>query len=84
MLLIEGGGDLAGRALQAGAVDEVVFYVAPKLLCGRGSRPVTGGRDPAKLNEALELESMRTKRVGNDLEISGWIKGSWASVYRNR
>ena len=84
LLLIEGGGELAGRALQAGIVDEVVFFVAPKLLCGRGSRPVTGGCDPEKLTEALELEAMRTKRVGNDLEISGWIKGSWASVYRNR
>ena len=83
-LLIEGGGELAGRALQAGAVDEVIFYVAPKLLCGRGSRPVAGGRDPERLTEALNLEAMRTKRIGSDLRISGWIEGGWASVYRNR
>lgn len=83
-LLIEGGGELAGRALQAGAVDEVIFYVAPKLLCGRASRPVTGGSAPERLADALELDGMRTKRTGNDLKISGWVKGSWASVYRNR
>lgn len=83
-LMIEGGGVLAGRALQAGIVDEVVFYVAPKLLCGKGSRPVTGGNDPDLLAEAIRVDRLRTHRVGEDLRINGYIKGSWADVYRNR
>ncbi len=84
MLLIEGGGELAGRALQAHVVDEAVFYVAPKLLTGRGSRPVTGGKDPEKLTDALDLDEFRTKYFGGDLRISGYIKGGWADVYRHR
>ena len=83
-LMIEGGGVLAGRALQAGIVDEVVFYVAPKLLCGKGSRPVTGGNHPDLLAEAIRVDRLRTHRVGEDLRINGYIKGSWADVYRNR
>ena len=83
-LMIEGGGVLAGRALQAGIVDEVVFYVAPKLLCGGKSRPVTGGDDPGLLAEALQVDRLRTHRTGQDLRINGYIKGSWADVYRNR
>lgn len=83
-LMIEGGGVLAGRALQAGIVDEAVFYTAPKLLCGRGSRPVTGGEDPELLAEAILVDRLRTRRLGQDLRINGYIKGSWADVYRNR
>ena len=83
-LMIEGGGVLAGRALQAGIVDEVVFYVAPKLLCGKGSRPVTGGADPDLLADAIQVDRLRTHRTGEDLRINGYIKGSWADVYRNR
>ncbi len=84
MLLIEGGGELAGRALQSGVVDEVVFYIAPKLLCGRGSRPVTGGENPEYLREALELDALRTVKIGGDLRVSGYVRGGWADVYRNR
>lgn len=84
MLLIEGGGVLAGRALQAGIVDEVIFYVAPKLLCGGKSRPVTGGNDPELLAEAIPVDRLRTRKTGQDLRINGYIKGSWADVYRNR
>lgn len=84
MLLLEGGGGLAGKALQSGIVDEVIFYVAPKLLCGKGSRPVTGGRDPELLAEAMEVDRLRTRRIGQDLRINGYMKGSWADVYRNR
>ena len=83
-LMIEGGGVLAGRALQSGIVDEVVFYVAPKLLCGKGSRPVTGGADPDLLADAIQVDRLRTHRTGEDLRINGYIKGSWADVYRNR
>ena len=38
-LLLEGGGELAGSALESGIVDAVEFHIAPKLLCGRGSIP---------------------------------------------
>ena len=62
-LLLEGGGELAGRALQAKIVDEVEFHVAPKILCGRNSRSVVAGENPLKLAEALNLENMQIKRA---------------------
>ncbi len=74
-LLLEGGGELAAAALQHGAVDEVEFHLAPKLLCGRHSRPVTGGEDPDSLAEALQLEQLQIRRYGADLAISGLIGG---------
>ena len=70
-LLLEGGGELAGTALQAGVVDEVEFHIAPKILTGRSSRPAVGGNDPAKLAEALNLDKLRVCRYGCDLVVSG-------------
>ncbi len=72
-LLLEGGGELAGAALRAGAVNKVCFYVAPKILGGRGSRPVVGGPDPESLAEALVLRDVTVKRLGDDLRVSGYL-----------
>ena len=73
-LLIEGGGELAAACLHAGIVDKVEFYVAPKILGGRGSRPVVGGPNPATLSEALELTNVTVRRAGADLVVSGYVK----------
>ena len=72
-LLIEGGGELAGTVLQAGIVDKVVFFIAPKLLCGRDSRPVIGGANPVRLNEALPLNDMTITKIGDDFCCTGYL-----------
>jgi diaminohydroxyphosphoribosylaminopyrimidine deaminase/5-amino-6-(5-phosphoribosylamino)uracil reductase len=70
-LLIEGGGELAASALNAGIVDKVEFHIAPKILGGRNSRPVVGGANPEALSEALNLEDVHYEMAGKDLIISG-------------
>ena len=75
-LLLEGGAELAASALRANAVDKVVFYVAPRILGGCGSRPVVGGPDPDNLSEALPLQNVTVKSVGSDLRISGYMRQS--------
>ena len=79
-LLIEGGGTLAASALRAGIVDEAVFFVAPKILGGTGSRPAVGGEDPAHIADAIELENVRVRRFGRDTMIAGLLprKGGFA------
>lgn len=72
-LLIEGGGTLAASALRAGIVDEAVFFVAPKILGGTGSRPAVGGADPARIADAIELEDIRVRRFGRDTMIAGLV-----------
>ena len=70
-LLLEGGGELAASALAAGVVNQVVFFVAPKILGGRESRPVVGGASPERLSDALALENMHTEQVGADILVMG-------------
>lgn len=69
-LLMEGGGELAGCALKAGIVNEIDFFIAPKILGGRGSRPVVGWENPLALKESLPLKEWRVRRIGDDLLVT--------------
>ncbi len=72
-LLVEGGGWLADSCLKAGIVDEIQFFIAPKILGGSHSRLVVSGPDPFSLDEAIQLYDMQTKKVGNDLLIKAKV-----------
>jgi len=65
-VLIEGGGEVLGSALDAGVGDRVALFVAPRLLGGRTARPAFGGTGPGRLAESAELRSPRVSRVGAD------------------
>lgn len=69
-LLLEGGGELAGSALENGIVDAVEFHIAPKLLCGRSSIPVTGWLD-RPLSSALKLKNVAVESLGDDVIYRG-------------
>ena len=73
-LLLEGGGELAANALRSCAVNKVVWFVAPKILGGRNSRPVVGGDDVHSLDDALYIEGMETTSIGDDLLITGYCQ----------
>jgi diaminohydroxyphosphoribosylaminopyrimidine deaminase/5-amino-6-(5-phosphoribosylamino)uracil reductase len=66
-LHVEAGHQLNGSLLRAGLVDEVLVYLAPKLLgAGRGMAAF-GPLD--RLSEALELEFVDITPVGADLRL---------------
>lgn len=71
-LLLEGGGTLAWSFLEARAIDAVAFFIAPKLVGGRGASPLTG-MGFAGLDEAIALENPRVTTLGNDWLIEGAI-----------
>lgn len=75
-VLVEGGGELASSLLRAGLVDKVAFFIAPRLLGGRNSRPVIAGPDPVSLTDALSVEEMQVERCGDDLLITGYPRCS--------
>jgi diaminohydroxyphosphoribosylaminopyrimidine deaminase / 5-amino-6-(5-phosphoribosylamino)uracil reductase len=71
-LLLEGGGELAANALAAGIVDQVSFFIAPKILLGRDSRPVVAGDSPFSLDEAISIINWQHEAIGSDLLITGY------------
>ncbi|OEU92297.1 bifunctional diaminohydroxyphosphoribosylaminopyrimidine deaminase/5-amino-6-(5-phosphoribosylamino)uracil reductase [Streptomyces abyssalis] len=67
-VLLEGGPTLAGSFVRAGAVDEVIGYVAPVLL---GAGPAAlGDAGIATIAQALRLKVTETVRVGPDLRVT--------------
>lgn len=73
-LLIEGGSNVAYSALEAGIVDEVIFYLAPKIIGGKEAFVSIGGQGVATVNQAFELEQMKTEMMGPDVVISALVK----------
>ena len=66
-VLVETGAELAGGFLQAGLVDEIVVYMAPKLL-GSTARPMF--QLPLDtMEEAVDLELKSVHQIGQDLRL---------------
>jgi len=67
-VLVEGGAELAWGLVDAGLVDRVAFFVAPRLLGGRTAPGPLGG--PGRtLKDALPLAGVTWRRVGDDLLV---------------
>jgi len=66
-VLLETGSALAGSFLQAGLVDEIIVYMAPKLL-GSNARPLF--QLPLEtMDEAVELTLKSVRQIGQDLRL---------------
>ena len=71
-VLIEGGAGLAGEFVDAGLVNKLTFFVAPKLVGGTAAPSAIGGSGVEKMADALKLERVQVVQRGKDLEISGY------------
>ncbi len=70
-VVVEGGAEVAGGFLDAGLVDHVQAYLAPRLVGGRDAQGMIGGEGVASLEGALSLEGVRHLRLGRDWLIEG-------------
>jgi diaminohydroxyphosphoribosylaminopyrimidine deaminase/5-amino-6-(5-phosphoribosylamino)uracil reductase len=67
-ILLESGPRLAGAVLRAGLADELLVYLAPRLL-GSEARPLFD-LPLAEMAEALDLRLVDQRRVGADLRLT--------------
>ena len=72
-VLIEGGGEINAAALQAGIVDKLMFFIAPKLIGGKDAPGPIGGVGIGRLVEALELRDVKMTQIGADFLIEGYL-----------
>lgn len=80
-LHVEAGHKLNGSLLRERLVDELLVYLAPKLLgdgLGLANEPFAGG-PLASLADAMALEFTAIDRVGGDLRILARVAGRDAS-----
>ena len=74
--LVEGGSSLSASCLEAGIVDKVMFYIAPKIIGGRESFPAIGGSSFRRLDDAYRLTRTLVRRIGDDIVIEGYLQAS--------
>jgi len=72
---LEGGASLAWGFLSQGLVDEVMYFLAPKIIGGAEAPSMVGGRGMARMDRAVRLERPRVRRFGDDLML-------WARVLK--
>ena len=71
-VMIEGGGNLLGHALDERLIDKVQIYVAPIFTGG----PIVafGGRGARRTQDAAHLERVRFEKIGPDVCVTGYPK----------
>jgi diaminohydroxyphosphoribosylaminopyrimidine deaminase/5-amino-6-(5-phosphoribosylamino)uracil reductase len=69
-VLLEGGSELNWAFVEAGLVDRVTMFIAPRLLGGAAAPTAVGGHG-LRLSDALRLRSLTGRPVGFDWLLEG-------------
>ena len=78
-VLLEAGAKLNGAALDAGIVDKVFLYYAPKILGGTNALPLASGQGIRAMRDALAVRNIRHYQFGEDFAVEGYLR----DVYRD-
>jgi len=73
-VLVEGGATVAGEFIDAGLVNKVTFFIAPKIIGGTAAPSAIGGSGIEHMSGALELERTTVVQHGEDIEVTGYPK----------
>ncbi|MBT2643204.1 bifunctional diaminohydroxyphosphoribosylaminopyrimidine deaminase/5-amino-6-(5-phosphoribosylamino)uracil reductase RibD [Bacillus sp. ISL-41] len=66
---VEGGAEVHGSFLKEKAFQQVIAYIAPKLLGGKNAPAAYGGAGIARLEDTVALEIKDVKQIGQDIRI---------------
>ena len=75
-ILLEGGATLNAAFLEAGCVDEVYAFIAPKIIGGEHSKSPVGGQGIELMKDAIVLNDIKIETFDNDILIKGKIKST--------
>lgn len=68
-LFIEGGGETIWPFIEHGLLDEIYFFIAPKILGGRSALTPVEGTGFKKIAQALKLRDVSVSRSGEDILV---------------
>ena len=72
-LMIEGGAELLGSFFDAGLVDQVAVFTAPKIIGGISAVQAVAGKGRAKMADALQLDEAQWTELGPDRLVEGYL-----------
>lgn len=67
-VLVEAGQGLNGALLQAGLIDEFIFYYAPKLM-GDAAKAMFALPELIEMQQAIDLQVLDVRQVGRDIRL---------------
>lgn len=79
-VILEGGGELNWSALQAGIVNKVQAYIAPKITGGSKAKTPVEGDGVKLMNNSYNLRNLNITKYGEDILVEGEVD---YSVYRD-
>ncbi len=75
-ILLEGGSTLNFSALEAGIVQQVQAYIAPKIFGGATAKTPVGGAGFARIPDSVKLKNSVVSRWGDDILIESEVSHS--------
>lgn len=73
-IILEGGGTVNEAFLKAGCVDEVMFFIAPKIIGGANAKTPVEGNGMDLMANAIQLTDIKTEMICDDILVNGKIK----------
>lgn len=73
-VFLEGGSELNYSALEAGIIDKVNAFIAPKLIGGKNAKTPVGGLGKDLMKDAVILKAIDIHRFEDDIMIEGYIR----------
>ena len=73
-VLVEGGGRFLGSLLDAGSIDEVHVFLAPKLVGGSSAVSPMAGDGIDEMSGALLLDKPEVRQVDSDVYVHGPVR----------
>ncbi|MFT9596381.1 bifunctional diaminohydroxyphosphoribosylaminopyrimidine deaminase/5-amino-6-(5-phosphoribosylamino)uracil reductase RibD [Mesobacillus sp.] len=68
-VFVEGGAEVHGSFLKEKAFQQVITYIAPKLLGGKNAPAAYGGEGIARLEDTVSLKIIDVKQIGQDIRV---------------
>jgi diaminohydroxyphosphoribosylaminopyrimidine deaminase/5-amino-6-(5-phosphoribosylamino)uracil reductase len=75
-VLVEAGGTLVASLVEAGLVDKICAFVAPKLVGGKEALSPLEGPGRADMAQAIRLGDVAVERVGDDVLITAYTSAN--------
>ena len=73
-VLWECGPRLATAAIQSNCIQEIITFIAPKILGGKNNMSPFGDFEFRKMNEIIKLSDLQFSLIGNDMCIKSLLK----------
>lgn len=72
-VLIEGGSEINGSALDNRIIDKICFFYAPILVGGRGSLGMISGQGADTIDQAMPVKDITIRHFDDDICLEGYL-----------